>query len=392
MIKRIAEKKLKQLTRSFPVVTITGPRQSGKTTLVRSTFPDKNYVNLENPNIRELATVDPIGFLNQFPKGAIIDEIQRVPQLFSYIQTIIDEKNINGFFILTGSNQFEFMHNLGQSLAGRTGILKLLPFSYQELYKDRIIPLNNILFTGFYPRIYDKKIPETDFYSSYVNTYIERDVRLISNVYDLAQFQRFISVCAARTGSILNKESLSNEVGISAKTVEEWLSILEASFLIYRLQPYYKNFNKRIIKSPKLYFLDTGLVSFILGIQDFKQLQNHPMRGELFETFIIMEFLKRLYNTGRRSNLYYYRDNNGNEIDVIIDTGFGPVPIEIKVSETINNSQFTSLQRFRKIGHAYHKAGLILGKTINSELMNTKVTGYNNVTGLFEQLTNDDNF
>ncbi len=389
---RNAEKKLKQLARLFPVVTVTGPRQSGKTTLVKMCFPNKKYLSLEEPNIREQAIIDPLGFLNKMPDGGIIDEIQRVPILFSFIQTIVDENKRNNMFILTGSNQFEFMHNLGQSLAGRTGILKLLPFSYPEIFKDKFIPLTSVLFTGFFPRIYDQNIPESDFYAGFINTYLERDVRLLSNIRNLAQFQRFLVICASRTGRIINKENISNEAGISAKTVEDWLSILEASFLIYRLQPYFKNIKKRIIKSPKLYFLDVGLVSYLLGIQNFKQLTAHPLRGELFETFVVTEFLKILYHAGKRSNLYFYRDSNGSEIDLILDTAFGPVPVEIKANETFNSFQLTNLKKYRRQGFKYIKDGLILNCKYFDELSETLICGYHQIERFFNKLMDDGNF
>lgn len=392
MIERTAGKKLTQLAESFPVVTITGPRQSGKTTLVKMCFPDKEYLSLETPHVREKAMIDPVGLLNKMPDGGIIDEIQRVPELFSYIQTIVDEKHRNNLFILTGSNQFEYMHNLGQSLAGRSGILKLLPFSYNEIYGSKHIPMQKVLFTGFYPRLFDQHILESDFFSAYLNTYIERDVRLISNIRNLAQFQRFLVICASRTGRILNKESIANEAGISAKTVEEWLSVLEASFLIYRLQPYYKNFKKRVIKSPKLYFIDVGLAANLLGIQNLTQLQAHPLKGELFENLIITEFLKMLYNSGFRSNLYYFRDSNDVEVDLIIDTAYGPVPIEIKANETFNSSQLSNLKKFGKLDYRYKKDGLILNLAEMDEMSETITCGYNCLQKLYAKLTADENF
>ena len=233
-------------------------------------------------------------------------------------------------------NQFEYINSIDQSLAGRTGILKLLPFSYHELYSDDLQRLDNVLYSGFYPRIHDQKMKPVNFHSSYISTYLERDVRQISKVHDLSLFQKFVGLCAGRTGQILNKSSLGNECGISNKTVEEWLSVLEASFVIYRLRPFYKNMNKRLVKSPKLYFYDTGLVCYLLRIEDVSQIVNHPLKGELFETFIISEFIKKRLHFGRSDNIYYFRESNGNEIDVIIDTGEGPIPIEIKSGQTVN--------------------------------------------------------
>ncbi|MBN1327686.1 MAG: ATP-binding protein [Candidatus Cloacimonetes bacterium] len=392
MIKRVAQKKLIELSRYFPVVTVTGPRQSGKTTLVKMTFPNKDYVNLENPNIREMIMIDPEGFFQQYPDGAILDEVQKLPQLFSYIQTMVDKFKVNGLFILTGSNQFEFMQRIGQSMAGRTAILKLLPFSYQEIYNTSVIPIHKLLFTGFYPRLHDQHIPIEDFFIAYVNTYIERDVRMIANVHNLTLFQNFLKVCAARTGSILNKTAISNEVGVSSKTVEEWLSILEASFLIYRMPPYFKNFNKRIIKSPKLYFLDVGLAAFLLGIQHADQLINHPLRGEIFESYVISELLKYIYNAGKRSNLYFFRESNQTEVDVLLDTAFSPVPVEIKSSATLNQSQFKNLNLFRKISTDFVHAGLVLGTDIERTFNDTIIRGYNRVPELYEILVKDNNF
>lgn len=386
MIKRESEKILLELYTSFPVVTITGPRQSGKTTLVKNSFPEKPYVSLENPTIREFADNDPVGFLNQYPEGAILDEIQRVPVLLPYIQTIVDEKQKNGLFVLTGSNQFEYINSIDQSLAGRTGILKLLPFSYSELYGDNICNIDEVLYSGFYPRIHDQKIKPVNFHSAYLSTYLERDVRQISKVHDLSLFQKFIGLCAGRTGQILNKSSLGNECGISNKTVEEWLSVLEASFVIYRLRPYYKNLNKRLIKSPKLYFYDTGLVCYLLRIEDISQLTNHPLKGEIFETFIISEFIKKRLHFGRGDNIFYFRESNGNEIDIIIDTGSGPIPIEIKSSQTINQSMFKNLKYFSKIEKGSKGSGLVIGRDMFETRTGCIISGYASVYKLYDYL------
>lgn len=388
MILRESKNILLKISKMFPVITVTGPRQSGKTTIVKEVFNKKAYVSLEDPDIRKFAQKDPRGFLNQYPKGAILDEVQRVPDLFSYIQTIVDKNNSTGQFILTGSNQFEYMQTISQSLSGRTGILKLLPFSYNEIYKEKDIDLNKVLFTGFFPRIFDKKITPKYFYSSYLMTYLERDVRNLLNIHNLSTFQNFIELCAGRTGQILNKNSLANECGISNKTIEEWLSLLEASFIIYRLRPYYKNWNKRIIKSPKLYFLDPGFVTYLLGIEEQNQLLRHPLRGEIFETFIIVEFLKKRYHFGDRSNLYYYRDNNQNEIDLIIDTHFGPIPIEIKSGKTINEDFFRGLNFFAKLEKNYKRSGLIIGRNINETRTDNIINGYSNIYKFYDQLTN----
>jgi len=394
MIQRNTKNTLIEMAKSFPVVTITGPRQSGKTTLARMTFPKKDYVSLEKPNQRAFAESDPVGFLNQFKNAVIIDEIQNVPLLLSYIQTIVDENQKVGFFILTGSNQFEYLNSISQSLAGRTGIIKLLPFSYDEIYrKNENIDLDQVLYTGFYPRIFDKKIRPELFYSAYLMTYLERDVRKISNIHNLSLFQKFIQLCAGRSGQILNNNSLANECGISNKTVEEWLSILEASFIIFRLQPYYNNFNKRIIKSSKLYFLDVGFLSYLLRIENKEQLVTHPLRGEIFETFVISEFIKKRFHNGQRENIYFFRDSNANEVDVIIDTANGPIPVEIKSSQTINSRFFKGLDYFSKLQKSTQvkKSGLIIGQKTFEERTNYYISGYSSIYELYNKLLDEKN-
>ena len=392
MIVRESYHILKKLAKGFPIVTITGPRQSGKSTLVKEVFSDKKYVSFENSALRKQAAEDPHDFLAQFPEGAIIDEVQRVPDIFSYLQTLVDERNKVGLFILTGSNQFEYMQNLTQSLAGRTAILKLLPFSYSEIYGENRINLDEILLRGFYPAIFDKKISETDFYPSYITTYLERDVRQISNIVNLSIFQNFLELCAGRTGQILNKNSLANECGVSQPTIEEWITILEASFIVYRMRPYFKNLKKRIVKSPKLYFFDTGLVCSLLNIETTEQLKRHPLRGEIFETFVVSEFLKYRFHQGFRSNFYFYRDSNMNEIDVIIDTGYGPVPLEIKSGMTINDSFFKGLNFFRKLANRYKNSGLIYGGDRNFKYLSHEIKDYTKVYEMYEELTKDENW
>ncbi|MCF7921031.1 MAG: ATP-binding protein [Candidatus Cloacimonetes bacterium] len=348
MIRREIEPLLREMMNVFPVVTVTGPRQSGKTTLVRYVFPEMDYVSLEELDKRNYAQSDPRGFLSEYPGSVIIDEIQKVPDLLSYIQTIVDNEKRNGRYILTGSNQFEYMNSISQSLAGRTGILKLLPFSYNELYGNKQVSQNDLLYAGFYPRIFDQKMRPELFYGSYLETYIERDVKNVTKVHDLLQFHRFMQLCAGRIGQIVNYQSFSNELGVDAKTIKNWLSVAMAGYIIYLLPPYFRNFNKRIIKSPKLYFFDVGLVAHLLGIRDEDHLNNHPLRGQLFENFVVMEFLKSNYNAGKRSNLYFFRDNSGNEVDLIYEMGDETVPIEIKSAQTVNNSFFKGLDFFRK--------------------------------------------
>jgi len=342
---------LKRLSSKFPVVSVVGPRQSGKTTLVRSIFPKLAYISLEDLDTREFALQDPRGFLSNYRKGAIFDEVQRVPDLFSYIQTLVDQKNTTGNFILTGSQNFLFQENISQTLAGRTAILNLLPLSLAELGKipHALKHSEDYIFKGFYPRIYDKKISPADWYPNYIQTYVERDVRLIKNIPNLNTFQKFIRLCAGRSGQILNLSSLGNDCGINHNTAKNWLSILESSYLVFLLKPYYKNFNKRLIKMPKLYFYDTGLACSLLGIQNKKQLATHYLKGGLFETLIISEIMKNSFNEGMVPHCYYWRDKTGHEIDCLVEKGNSVVPIEIKSGKTVTDDFFTGLKHWRKI-------------------------------------------
>ncbi len=351
MIKRNLEQKLKQLWEKFPVITLTGPRQSGKTTLVKHTFPDLDYVSLETPDIREFAQEDPRGFLMNYNNGVIIDEAQRVPALFSYIQTIVDNTNKPGMFILTGSQNFLLSEKVSQSLAGRAAILKLLPFSNGELLESsrNADNLHSALFKGFYPRIYDLDIAPQEWYPGYVQTYLERDVRMIKNITNLASFQRFLRLCAGRIGQTLNLSSLSIDSGISATTVRAWLSLLESSYIIFFLKPHFKNFRKRLIKMPKLYFVDSGLACYLLGIETEAQLETHYLKGALFESMILSEFHKYRFNRGREPNCYYWRDKTGHEIDCIIDSGGTLLPVEIKSGATVKSMFFHGLQYWSKI-------------------------------------------
>jgi predicted AAA+ superfamily ATPase len=346
MIPRILAEYAASIFTKYPVVTITGPRQSGKTTLARATFADKPYANLENPVTRQFAQEDPLAFLNQYPEGAVIDEIQRVPDLLSYIQVIVDERGKNSLFVLTGSQQFELMRGISQSLAGRTALLKLLPLSILELSAGFSLDIDEMLFKGFYPRIYDQDIAPDQAYGDYFETYVERDLRQLVNVKDLSVFQRFVRLCAGRCGQLLNLNSLANDTGISQSTAREWMTVLEASFIVFLLQPFHANIGKRLIKSPKIYFYDVGLASWLCGIEEKNQIATHPLRGSLFENMAIMEALKYRYNHGKRNNLYFYRDSNGNEIDLIYVKGNDMLPIEIKSGQTITSSYFSGLKKF----------------------------------------------
>ncbi len=351
MIERTAHQKLSSLARSFPAVAVIGPRQSGKTTLVKTLFPKKPYVLLEEPDTRAFAIKDPRGFLAQFPDGAILDEVQRAPELFSYLQGILDKKNRPGLFILTGSQNFLLMESISQSLAGRIALLSLLPFSLEELRKAGIFfeSFEDCLIRGFYPRIYDQKIKPGDLYSNYVQTYIERDVRLLKNVQDLSTFHSFLKLCSHRNGQLLNLSSLAADCGINHNTAKAWISLLEASYIIYLLRPHHKNFNKRLVKMPKLYFYDTGLAAYLADIQDKQHLSHHPLRGALFESFVISDLLKRRFNQGEGSNLYFWRDKLGHEIDCLLEQPDGPVLVEIKSGKTVADDFFEHLEYYQKL-------------------------------------------
>lgn len=348
MINREAEIELRALSGQFKAVAVIGPRQSGKTTLVRMVFKDKPYANLENPDIRKFAMEDPRGFLSNYPKGAVIDEIQRVPELFSYLQQILDEIATNGLFILTGSNNFLLQQSISQSLAGRVGYLFLLPLSLHEI-NDKGLNINQLIFNGGYPVLYNETTEPAKWYPNYIRTYVERDVRLIKNITDLFAFERFLRLCAGRIGQLLNMSSLAVEVGVDVKSISSWIGILETSFIVFRLQPYHSNFNKRIVKMPKLYFYDTGLAVALLGIENAGQINSHPLRGSLFENMVVVDFLKRRYNSGKSNNLFFWRDNVGNEIDLIIENGQKLLPIEIKSGQTISNEFFKGINFWNKM-------------------------------------------
>lgn len=348
MIYREAEKELQLLSAQFKAVAVTGPRQSGKTTLVKNVFKEKAYVNLENPDLRQFAREDPRGFLSNYPDGAILDEVQRVPELFSYLQQILDEKEQNGSFILTGSNNFLLNSNISQSLAGRVGYLFLLPLDIGEINPGANMS-NQLIFKGGYPEIYQKDIDPKKYYDNYIRTYVERDVRLLKNITDLYTFERFLRLCAGRTGQLLNMSSLAADVGVDVKTISSWLGVLEASFIAFRLYPYHENYNKRIVKMPKLYFYDTGLASALMGIEDVSQLTIHPLRGGLFENLVVVDFLKRLYNNGKQNNLYFWRDNIGNEVDLLIKKGANRYPVEIKSAQTISDEFFKGIRYWNKL-------------------------------------------
>ena len=333
----------------YPIVTLTGPRQSGKTTLARSAF-DLPYVNLEAPDQREFATEDPRGFLASLARGTIIDEIQRAPKLASYLQVLVDESNRPGQFLLTGSHNFAIREQMSQSLAGRTALLTLLPFSREELSGANVAQGNYFdhILTGGYPRIYDVGLDPTNFHRDYVGTYLERDLRQLSSVRDISQFQTFMRLCAANVGQILNLNRLGNDCGISQTTATEWLNLMEASYVLYRLKPYFANTRKRLVKRPKLYFYDTGVACFLLGILAPDHVENHPLRGALFENSVINEIMKFDLHRNQYADLSFYRDGNGNEVDLLYRRGQTLVPIEIKSGQTISGDYFKGIDYFSK--------------------------------------------
>jgi predicted AAA+ superfamily ATPase len=335
MIPRHASTTLQRLATGFPVLAITGPRQSGKTTLARSLFSDKAYVSLENPEEREFAETDPKRFLARFTAGAVLDEVQRCPALLSWLQQEVDERRRMGDFVLTGSAQFDLLAGITQSLAGRVGRVELLPLSGAELGHGGLPDtLDAALLKGGYPALYDRALSPHDWFSNYVATYVERDVRQILAVQDLSQFHRFVRMCAARSGQLLNLAALGADCGISAVTAGKWLSVLETSYLMFRLPPHHRNFGKRLVKTPKLYCLDVGLMAWLLGIRDLTTLQTHPARGALFETWVVSELVKTRFNAGQDAALFFWRDSIGHEVDVLLETPQGLQAIEVKSGAT----------------------------------------------------------
>ena len=354
MINKLLQPKIIELSRKYPVVTLTGPRQSGKSTLLRFSFPDYKYVSLEDPEMRLFASSDPKGFLQTYPDKTIIDEAQRVPDLFSYIQTYVDLEGKDGMYMLAGSHNFLLMQSITQSLAGRAAVLKLLPFSHKEMKLGDIlpVPVDKEIFYGGYPRIYDKELDPTFYYQSYLQTYIERDVRLLKNIGDHDNFIKFIKLCAGRIGQLLNLSSLANECGIAVSTAKEWLSVLEVSYICYRLEPDFNNYNKRLVKTPKLYFYDTGLACSLLNINSTEQLSTHYLKGSLFENLVINELIKNSYNNARNPDLTFWRDSTGNEIDLIDYTGGVRNAYEIKSSHTYSPDFFKGLNKWSQLSHS----------------------------------------
>ncbi len=349
MFKREAEQNLRTLAGQFKAVAVVGPRQSGKTTLVRAVFPEKPYASLENPDVRARATDDPRGFLAHYPVGAILDEVQRVPSLFSYLQQVLDESSTRGLFVLTGSNNFLLQENISQSLAGRIGYLDLMPFTLNELPSNAVQSPDNWLFKGGYPPVYDGMTDQALWFANYIRTYVERDVRQIRNITDLHAFGRFLRLCAGRSGQLLNINNLAVETGKDHKTISGWLSVLESSFIVHLLRPYHVSFNKRVVKMPKLYFIDTGLACALLGIVKQDQLALHPLRGNLFENLIVMEVIKRTGHQGSMAQAWFWRDSKGHEVDLLVEQAGKLVPVEVKSGQTVQEEFLKGLTYWSSI-------------------------------------------
>lgn len=386
MIARTITRELLELTTEYPVVTILGPRQAGKTTLARTALPSYTYSNLEIPETRELALTDPKAYLAQFPSSAILDEIQHAPQLLSYIQGIVDEEKGNGRFILTGSHQLQVRATITQSLAGRTAILNLLPLSLQELAAAGFSfqGFEEYAFRGFLPRIYDQSLRPTTALSNYYQTYVERDVRQLIHLKDITLFEKLLKLLAGRVGRLIEYSSLANDVGVDAKTIRSWLSILEASFLLFRLPPFFENFGKRVIKTPKYYFTDVGLLCFLLGIRKPEQIRRDPLVGSIFENLVILECLKTRYNRGEMPDLYFFRDSNGNEVDLLAEVGRSLVAAEIKSASTFSQDMLKGLRRFRSLSQRDVHSFLIYNGTPLHLSDQTRALSFQNTACLFD--------
>lgn len=389
-IPREIESNVQEAAREYSAVAILGPRQSGKTTLAQYLFPQHKYISLEDYDLREIANSDPRGFLNDYPtrQGIILDEIQHAPKLLSYIQTIIDAEKKKGFFIVTGSQNFLLNQSISQTLAGRIAILTLLPLSIAELAKANVLPtkIETAIFTGSYPALYAEEKSVSRLYQGYITTYLERDVRQIKNISDLSLFKKFLSLCAGRISQEVNYSALSNDCGVDDKTIKSWLSVLEASYVIFLLPPYYKNFGKRLIKSPKLYFVDTGLACSLLRIKSAEELLDNAMRGPLVESFIISDFFKQQYNNELLPSLYFWRDISGNEIDCIIDEGKEIVPVEIKSSKTIISNFFKGLEYWQEITASTSNKYVIYSGAEDQNWPQGKAISWKNTGNLIQQI------
>jgi uncharacterized protein len=386
LIQRHMQNELVQLMTQYPVVTVMGPRQSGKTTLVQSLYPNKPYVNLEEPDARDFSIADPRRFFAQYPDGVILDEIQHAPILISYIQSIVDQTKKPGMFILTGSHQLQLHEAINQSLAGRTALLELLPLTIAELQQHHInMTTDEYLYHGFFPAIYQHSLNPTIVHRNYCRTTIESDVRQLINIKNLIDFRRFMQLAASRVGSILNIEGLANDVGLSHNTIKNWFSILDASYISYQLQPYYENFGKRVIKSSKLYFNDVGLVCYLLDIDSTQQVTHDRLRGSLFENMVLLELIKIKMNQGKEPRLYYYRDSHGHEIDVIVKHHRQLIPVEIKSSETFNNALLKNIKKYQTlVGDRARTGFLIYAGEQEQQIDNIHVLNYRHTGKIYQ--------
>ncbi len=385
MIKRKIGKVLKELSKQFPVITITGPRQSGKTTLAKMQFPNYAYVNLEDPDVRTLAEKDSREFLNLYPAPVIIDEIQRVPKLLSYIQVLVDEKKGNGRYVLTGSHQPALRSEISQSLAGRTAILQLLPLSIAELTEAGVVmDRDEYIFKGFMPRLYNENVSIEHLYRNYFLTYVERDARQLVNIRSLNNFELFIKLLAGRVGQIANLNSLSNDVGVSVTTLSEWLSVLEASYIVFRLPSYFENFGKRLLKTPKLYFTEVGLATYLLGIKEPGQVARDPLMGGLFENMVVVEALKARYNAGHDSELYFSRDSRGLEVDLLFNNKRKLLPIEIKAARTCSDEFASGVRKFCEISPNASHGAVIYAGGLTPRIKGVRFMNFMDTATLFE--------
>ncbi|MGX5855215.1 ATP-binding protein [Dyadobacter jiangsuensis] len=381
-VARRIEAVIRQHTEKYPVLAITGPRQSGKTTMLKTIFADYRYVSLENPDSRAFATDDPVGFLREYPERMIFDEVQQVPGLFSYIQTIVDESRQMGQFILSGSQNFQLLNNITQSLAGRVALFKLLPFEFAEMRSGNLLAetFPEACLNGFYPAIYDRRIEPTTFYANYIQTYVERDVTELANIRDLRQFRTFLSLCAARIGQLMNLSSIANECGITQPTAKAWLSILESSYITFQLQPFYRNFSKRVVKTPKIYFYDTGLLCHLLGIRNTATFAESTLRGSIFENLVIAEIYKQNEHLYLHKDYWFWRDSNGHEVDLLTQNGNLYDIFEIKSTQTIMTEHFAGLNYFNEISenNAREKT-LIYGGSTNQSRTQYTVSSWKNI-------------
>ncbi len=386
MIEREITSRLTGLFQQYPFVTVTGPRQSGKTTLCRSAFPDLAYANLEAPDQREFAESDPRGFLSQLGEGAIIDEVQHVPALLSYLQVLADDLGRNGLFVLSGSEQFRLSRAISQSLAGRTALLRLLPFSLRERrLTGAPESIDDIIFSGFYPRILDRGLDPRQALGDYFETYIERDVRRLGEIRNLSGFRRFVRLCAGRVGQLVNFSSLGSDAGVSQPTARDWLTVLETSYIIFQLPPYHANIRKRLIKSPKFYFYDVGLASYLIGIENPAQVATHPLRGSLFENVVVAEALKHRFNRGLQSNMSFLRDSKGLECDLLYETGRGISAIEIKSGSTVSSDYFGPINRVAELIPNVTEKIVVYGGTTRQSRSDCKVLPLAELGGALER-------